>query len=329
MSTRHSLLLLGLLSLMACGRKETGATFPGTIELDESDASPLVGGRIVEVRFEEGDSVRLGDTLAVLTQSAVPATVEQRRAQLSAARARLADLERGSRAPELDRAEAELAAAEAEADRSAKDLIRIEPLAKNGVVPAQELDRASAAAKAASRQRDAARAALDLAKEGSRSDQISAARAEVRSAEAMLQGASADASELAVLAPAAGVILSRNADPGEVVAAGTPLLTVGVTGRRWVRVYLPARLLATLPAGAAASVTVARAERGDRDPAGPAARGKLGAVSAKAEFTPRAALTDEERADLLFASRVELVDPPATFRPGLPVTVTFDTGATP
>ena len=325
MSTRYSLLLLGFLTLPACGRKDAAAVFPGTIELDESDAAPLVGGRIVEVRVDEGDSVRLGDTLALLTQSNLPATVEQRRAQLSVSRARLADLQRGSRAPELDRAEAELAAAEAEADRSAKDLVRIEPLAKNGVVPAQELDRATAAAKSASRQRDAARAALQLAQEGSRTDQIRAAQAEVQSAEAMLRGANADLNELAVLAPADGVILTRNADPGEVVASGTPLLTVGVTGRRWVRVYLPARLLANLPAGSSASVRVARAERGDKDPAGPPTEGKLGAVSAKAEFTPRAALTDEERADLLFATRIELVNPPSTFRPGLPVTVTFAT----
>lgn len=327
MSTRSSIALLTLLALAACGRKEDGTVFPGTIELDESDAAPLVGGRIVEVRVDEGDSVRLGDTLAILTQSNLPATVEQRRAQLAQARARLADLQRGSRPPELDRAEAELAAAEAEADRTAKDLARVEPLARNGVVPAQELDRASAAAKAASRQRDAAKAALQLAQEGSRTDQIRAAQAEVQSAEAMLRGANADLDELAVLAPSDGVVLSRNADPGEVVGAGTPLVTVGVTGKRWVRVYLPARLLVNLPTGSRASVTVARAERNDKDPAGPPAEGRLSAVSAKAEYTPRAALTNEERADLLFASRVELINPPATFRPGLPVTVSFTPAA--
>ncbi len=321
MTYKRALLLFGLAAL-ACNKTTDTLVFPGTIELDESDAAPLVGGRIVEVRVDEGDSVRLGDTLAILTQSSLPATVEERRARLSVARAKLADLQRGSRAPELDRAQAELAAAEAEADRSAKDLIRVEPLARNGVVPAQELDRASAAAKAAAQNRDAARAALQLAQEGTRSDQIKAAQAEVQSAEAMLRGATADVNELAVLAPSDGVILNRNADPGEVVGSGTPLVTVGLTARRWVRVYLPARLLSTLPAGSPATISVASAERGDKQP-GPTVDGRLGSVSPKAEYTPRAALTDEERADLLFASRIELVNPPATFRPGLPVTVRF------
>lgn len=327
MSPRLLVTLVTLLALTACGRDRAVTTFPGTIELDESDAAPLIGGRIVEVRVDEGDSVRVGDTVAVLTQASLPAAVQDRRARLAMARARLADLERGSRAAELDRAAAELAAAEAEADRTARDLARVEPLATNGVVPAQELDRATAAAATAARRRDAARAALELAREGSRTDQIRAARAEVQSAEALLRGASADLEELAVLSAVDGVVLSRHADPGEVVAAGTPLVTLGETARRWVRVYLPARVLASLAAGAAATVTVARGERGDRDAGPPPIEGRLGAVSSKAEFTPRAALTEEERADLLFASRVELVNPPSTFRPGLPVTVTFVPGA--
>jgi len=326
---RRNAVLLLLISLPSCHRGSDLPTFPGTIELDESDAAPLLGGRVVDVKVEEGDSVRVGDTLAVLTQSSLRSTVEQRRASLAMARARLADLQRGSRPPELERAEAELAARQTEAEKTARDLERIIPLAKNGVVPAQELDQAKAAAETAARQRDAAKAALDLAREGSRTDQIRAAQAEVQSAEAQLRGATADLGELAVLAAVDGVVLSRLADPGEVVAAGTPVLTLGVTARRWVRVYLPARLLAQLQAGAPATISVARGEGGDRDRAEATVKGRLGAVSSKAEYTPRAALTEEERADLLFASRVELTNPPATFRPGLPVTVTFSPEAKP
>ncbi|MFN8653997.1 MAG: HlyD family efflux transporter periplasmic adaptor subunit [Gemmatimonadales bacterium] len=317
--------LVALILIAGCGRRSSAGLYPGTIELDESDVAPLLAGRVVTMRVDEGDSVRVGDTLAILTQSSLPATVEDRRARVAVARARLADLERGSRAPELARAEAELAAAETEADRTAKDLVRVEPLATGGVVPAQELDRARAAAAAAARRRDAARASLELAREGSRSDQVRAARADLQSAEALLRGATADLGELAVLAPATGVVLARLADPGEVVAAGTPVVTVGVTGRRWVRVYLPASLLATLPAGSPAEVSVAEGDR--RSDAPPTVNGKLGSVSPKAEYTPRAALTEEERADLLFATRIELVNPPATFRPGLPVTVRFSAGA--
>lgn len=324
MTLRAPLLVaLLLLSGSACRRGAAGDAYPGTVEVDESDAAPLVGGRIVTVRVEEGDSVRLGDTLAVLTQSAIPATLEDRRARLAAARARLADLRRGSRSAELDRAEADLAAQEAEADRTARDLARSDQLLKGQVIPQQDFDRARMLAESAARRRDAARATLALLREGSRSDQVRAAEAEVASAQAQLAGASADASELAVVAAVSGVVLGRHADPGEVVAAGTPLVTIGVVARPWVRVYLPAQLIVRLPHGSGARVVPA----GGSDAQGMS--GRLGAVSPKAEFTPRAALTDEERADLLFASRIELTDPPATIRPGLPVLVRFDAAGPP
>lgn len=321
---RHPALLLLVLAA-GCHRDTAPQRFPGTIEVDESDAAPLLGGRIVALRVEEGDTVRIGDTLAILTQSQAPAAVEERRARLAAAEARLADLRRGARSAELDRARADLAAAAAEADRAAKDLERGTSLAQTWVIAKQELDRLKATAETAARRRDAATAALALAEEGSRTDQVRAAEAEVRSAAAQLSGARADLGELAVLAAVDGVVLGKHAEPGEVVASGTPLVTIGVVSHRWVRVYLPADLVDRLPAGAAATVTIA--ESPSRRAAEPPTHGRLASVSSRAEFTPRSALTEEERADLLFAARVDLVDPPATLRPGLPVTVTFPPAA--
>jgi HlyD family secretion protein len=316
---RQILLCLGLLLATASCRPaaDSARTFPGTIELDESDAAPLVGGRVLSVRVDEGDSVRVGDTLAVLTQSQIPANLEDRRARLAAAESRLADLRRGSRPAEISRAEAELAALEADADRAARDLARATQLARDTVIARQDLDRATSVAEASARRRDAARATLEVLREGSRADQVRTAESEVASARAQLSGARADVGELAVLAAVDGVVLGRHADPGEVIAAGTPLVTVGVVARRWVRVYLPAALIATLPAGSPATIHL------------PAATdkkewtGTLGAINPRAEFTPRAALTEEERADLLFATRVELNDSTGLLRPGLPVIVQF------
>ena len=314
--------VLCLLLLASCGGPGAeDRVFPGTVELDESDHAALVAGRVTEVRVTEGDTVRTGDTLALLVRAGLPEAAEQRVAQLASARAHLADLRRGSRAAELERAEADLAAAEAEATRTARDLTRVQEMATDGAVSPQELDAATTAAATAARRRDAARAVLQLAREGTREDQIRAAEAEVRSAEALLRGARADLGELAITAAADGVVLARLADPGEVIAAGTPVVSVGIVGRRWVRAYLPAALLAQLPTGTGVSVVPAGDSRSDP------VTGRLGAVNPKAEFTPRAALTEEERADLLFAVRIELENPPASLRPGLPVTVHFDAPA--
>ena len=71
MTAQRPLLLLTLLALSGCARGGEPRMYPGTIELDESDAAPLIGGRIVSIRVDEGDSVRPGDTLAILTQSSL------------------------------------------------------------------------------------------------------------------------------------------------------------------------------------------------------------------------------------------------------------------
>ena len=70
--------------------------------------------------------------------------------------------------------------------------------------------------------------------------------------------------------------------------------------------------------GQSAQVTV----QGSGDRAAPAG---VAAVATTAEFTPRVALTEKERADLLFGVKLDIQDTTGTFKPGLPATVTFDT----
>src|SRR5439155_26086382 len=74
--------LVGVIAIGAavggCGRHDEGVRGSGTIEMDEIDAASLTGGRIARIAVDEGDTVRAGDTLAVLEQSELAATVEAR-----------------------------------------------------------------------------------------------------------------------------------------------------------------------------------------------------------------------------------------------------------
>src|SRR5215210_3948068 len=109
--------LIVLLAL-GCSRENSGdIVATGTLEVVEVDVSPLSPGRVVRVLVDEGDSVRVGDTLAVLTQPMSQATVEQNRAQVEASRAALSEVQNGPRSPDVRRAEAELRAATAEATK--------------------------------------------------------------------------------------------------------------------------------------------------------------------------------------------------------------------
>ena len=305
--------------VLACGGdgREQQIQGHGTVEVDEADIAPTAAARVVRVWVDEGDSVRTGDTLVTLTQSTVQPDISGRLARVASAEATLRDLEAGARPAEIERAQAELQTAEAEATRTARDFQRIARLAAQDVVSQQQLDAARSAADAARGQRDAAREALRLAREGTRPERIRAARAEVESARAALAMAQAVAADLVLVAPTNGVVLGRYAEPGEVLGAGIPAVTIGELQKPWVRVFIAARKLPRVTLGQAATVRLAGFPEREL-------RGRVATINGEAEFTPRVALTEDERADLVFGVKVEMDDARGALKPGLPATVTID-----
>jgi HlyD family secretion protein len=312
--------LLGVLS-SALGCRESRAADvqgTGTLEVVEVDVAPLTPGRVVRVLAQEGQMVRAGETVAFLAQPTLPADIEGRRARLAAAEAQLRNLERGARTAEIEAAEADLRTAEAEAVRAARDLNRLQSLLDAGAISGQQLDAARAAAQVAAGRRDAAREALRLMRQGSRPELVSAARAEVASARAAVQSAERTAGDLTLTAPVNGVVVSRNAEPGEVINPGQSVVTIADPTRPFVRIYVNQRSLPLIRRGGAASVTLdAFPDR--RFP------GQVAAINPRAEFTPRVALTEDEREDLLFGVKVELTDASGMLKAGLPVTVRIPT----
>jgi HlyD family secretion protein len=286
----------------------------GTIEMIEVDVAPEVPARVVAVKVEEGQTVQAGDTLATLIQSTTRADVAGHLARVRAAEASLREARAGARPREIERAEAELRRSEAEAVRAAQDLKRMEPLVAAGAESPQSLDAATAGAATAAARRDAAREEVHLLREGTRPERIDLARAELASARATLAAATAVAGDLVLTAPVSGTVLSRNAEPGEMLSAGQSVLTLGETGATYTRVYVPTRELPSVRTGQAATAHL------DGFPNHPF-KGRVVAVSPRAEFTPRIALTEKERADLVFGVKVALEDTTGMLKAGLPATV--------
>jgi membrane fusion protein YbhG len=309
--------LLLLLAIAACHRSSDGPVQgTGTIEVRQLDVSPQVPARVLRVLSDEGASVRAGDTLVILTQSTTRADIAGQEARVRAAEASLREALAGPRSAEIQRAQANLRAAEADVERTRRELERMRPLAEKAVVSRQALDDATAAAQSATARRDAAREALQLLQEGTRPEQLQAARAEVASARAALAATQAVAQDLVLTAPVDGVVISRNAEPGELLAAGQSAMTLGQSAAPFVRVYVPTRQLPRVRQGQGA---VARLDGFPDHPI----PGEVVAINPQAEFTPRVALTEEERADLLFGVKVALSDTTGLLRPGLPATVTL------
>ncbi len=107
-------------------------------------------------------------------------------------------------------------------------------------------------------------------------------------------------------------MLTRFADRGEAVTVGMPVVSVGLVTKPWIRAYVGERFLARVAVGQPVAIHV------DAYPDS-AFGGRIVEISPRAEFTPRAALTERERADLVFAIKVSVDDPRGRLKAGLPV----------
>jgi HlyD family secretion protein len=303
-----------LLLVGGCTQRHGAITAQGTIEVEETDIVPTLRGRISRIWVTEGNLVRAGDTLATLVSSTLPDDLREREARVARAQADLRDLERGSRPEEIARAEAELRSAIAEDARAAKEWERMEALAAGKVVSQQDADNARAAADDARSKREAREQSLQLLREGATPEAREAARSRLAEAKAFLAQGRATDGELTLIAPVEGVVLPLYYRVGEVVEEGDPVMTTADLSHPWVRVFVNQRDVPSLKLGGAAEASV----DGRRDHSIP---GRIVAINHQAEYTPRVALTTEERADLMLGIKVALSSADGTARAGLPATV--------
>jgi len=312
------------LGLAACRADTDDGTVVGTLEQVEVDVGPLQPARALRVQVDEGDAVAIGDTLVVFSTPSLAATGEQLEARAKAAARAAEELARGARPAEIARARAEADAAAAEAERAAADLARLEPLASRGDISRQQVGAARAAVQVTAARRDAAREALRLVEEGARRERREAAAADAQSARAAVDAWRATAGDLVLRAPVDGVVTSRHVEPGEVLGAGQSAVSIGQPTRPWARVYVSPAVLSRLKIGDSVTAWLD----------GDSARfvGRVASINTRAEFTPRVALTEQERADLLFGVKIEFASPVSSngtqLRAGLPITVRLPSAST-
>ena len=314
-----------LLVLLAAGCRrgsEAGAIhLNGRVEAATVDLAPKVAGRVLLVKVREGDRVKAGDLLVTLDLGETALSVERDRDALGSAQARLADLKAGSRSQEVASAEADLADKRAAVEFARKEVARQESLVAKKVGIPRDLDRAKTELERAQAVLKASQERLALAREGSRRHQTEQARAEVGRAGAVLRQSETVVREAEIRAPADGVVLHRMAEPGLLLGAGQPALTLAFSDRLYVRTFVPETKMGRVRPGVPAKVLV-DAFPGREFPA------RVTEVSPSAEFTPKAVETREERVNLVYAAKVDLDrgwDEPLV--PGQPAEVLVDEAA--
>ncbi|MDD3529913.1 MAG: efflux RND transporter periplasmic adaptor subunit, partial [Gallionellaceae bacterium] len=203
-------------------------------------------GSLAEVRVEEGDRVRAGQVLARIDDDEQRAAAEQARRALDEAEARLAQLDEVGR-PVADQA---LAQAEANLTQADSEYARVRRLVEAGFYNQSRLDEARRALDSARAAREAARAQA----RGAAGVETRLAGARLAQARAALAVAQAKLANTVILAPAAGVVVRKRVEAGDVVTQGKPLFDLAADGETRIVLQVDEKNLGRLALGQQAEV---------------------------------------------------------------------------
>jgi HlyD family secretion protein len=286
-------------------------TLSGNIEAHESLVSFKVTGRIVELPVEEGQWVEAGTLLARLDDADYRQKIDIDDANLKVRESNLALTLAGSREQEIKAAHAAVLDAQADLQEKKLDDERARRLFARDAISAQDRDLADTALKRATAAYESAQQRYDQIKEGSRKEDIRIAQANVAAARQSLGLSRINLDYTRLLAPNAGVISVRQAELGEVVSPGTPIVTLSDLDHVWLRAYIAEPDLGKIRWGQDATLTT------DTFP-GKKYHGRISFISSTAEFTPKSVQTYKERVTLVYRIKIDVDNPNHELKPGMP-----------
>ncbi len=273
--------------------------------------------------------------------------IEQRQAELNSAEANLRDLLAGSRSQEIEQARAAVERARTEHERAEKDWSRALVLYRNDDISTSDHDQFKARYESAMAVLKQAEETLALVVEGPRKEAIEAARAQVARSRASLKLAEAAQLDLkrtrqeletrkaeieqaraelaniesqlndtVAVSPIDGLVLVKAAEVGEILAAGTAVVTVGDLDHPWLRGYINEKDLGRVKLGAAVKVAT------DSFP-NKTYRGRISFIASEAEFTPKQIQTPEERVKLVYRIKIDVENPGRELKSNMPADATI------
>lgn len=206
----------------------------GQAEADEYRVSSKVPGRILEFRVKEGDSVKAGDTLAILEAPDVLAKLSQAQAAEQAAQALSEKAQRGTRQEQLQAAYEMWQKAKAGLEIAQKSYARINRLYEQGVMSAQKRDEVKAQFDAMTATEKAARSQYEMAKNGAQREDKAAAAAQVERAKGAVAEVSSYIAETILTASADGEVTEIFPKTGELVGTGAPIMNIARLNDLWI-----------------------------------------------------------------------------------------------
>ncbi len=273
----------------------------------------------------------------------IDSDISTRRAELAQAQAKLDELMAGSRPQEIQQAQSAVADAKAWNDQARLDWERAQTLFSREDISKSQFDQARAKLDSTAAQLRQAQDRLALVQEGPRKEEIAGARAQVARAQAAVQTAEANRIELrrkreelaarrseidrtraqvgmtqaqiadtTIVSPIDGVVLVKAAEAGEVIAAGTTIVSLGDIAHPWLRAYINETDLTRIKLGDKARLSTDSIS-------GKTYEGRISFISSQAEFTPKQIQTKEERVKLVYRIKIDVDNPHQELKNNMPV----------
>jgi HlyD family secretion protein len=314
------------ISALACrnGSAQGPPRASGYVEATEVRVSPEVGGRVIELKVDEGDRVEVGALIARLSTTDAELNIRRAEAERDQAMAQLRLLEAGARPEDirqaqaqLDSAQADVRATAAELQAAEADLLRFDALLAASAGSRKQRDdaltRRDVAVARLAAARDRARAAAEALarlKSGARREEVEAARARVAVVDAQIASLRKGVSDAVLTSPVAGTVTSKLVDAGEVIAPRTAVVVVTDLDHAWANVYVDEPVVPRLRLGQKLVLVTDAAQR---------LEGTITFISPKAEFTPRNVQTAEERSRLVYRIKVSADNKDGVLKSGMPI----------
>ena len=275
MMTMASMALL----MAACGNQDKTYDATGTFEAIETTIFAEQSGKLLTFSVDEGDQLDMGREVGVIDTTQTWLKILQLGATKEMYQSQKPDMER------------QIAATRQQLAKAQQDEQRYKELVADGAAPSKMLDDATSQVKVLQRQLDAQISSLSTSSRAL-DKQTAAADIQVSQLQDMLR-------KCHVTTPTKGTVLEKYVEQGEFVAVGKPLFKMANTEDMYLRAYVTSAQLQHIKLGQKVKVL---ADYGTDDKK--TYEGTIAWISSRSEFTPKTILTDDERADLVYAVKV-------------------------
>ena len=267
------------LMMAACGGNEKEYDATGTFEATETTVFAEQSGALLTFSVNEGDSIEANKEVGLIDTTQVWLKIQQLGATKEVYQSQKPDMEK------------QIAATRQQLDKARQEQQRYRELVSDGAAPRKMLDDATSQVQVLEKQLEAQTSALRT--------QLSTLDSQQAAADVQVDQLRDQLRKCHITTPIQGTVLEKYVEQGEFVAIGKPLFKMADTEQMFIRAYITSAQLQQVRVGQAAKVfaNYGDGQRTTYD-------GTVTWISSHSEFTPKTILTDDERADLVYAVKV-------------------------